>query len=262
LKTIAAMSIAREREALVPILERAGVPAGGVLVVHSAIARLSRQGFRAEAMIETFLDHMRGGTVVMPTMTWRSVSLAQPHWDEIATRSETGVMTELFRTRYASHRSIHPTHSAAAAGAAASVLVSRHHLGDTPVSANSPYGLMRSHDAHVLMIGVGLECCTAIHLPEELIAPDIYLRPLDPVEIYLCTDRHGRVHRMPMRRHWRLDRDFPQFGPLLAAKGRFHAGDIGGCPYAVVGLRDLLESVTVALRADENGTLKQSLHTS
>jgi aminoglycoside 3-N-acetyltransferase len=256
------MATSREREAIIPVLQQCAVPANGVLVVHSAIAKLSRKGFRAEAMIEAFLEHMRGGTVVMPTMTWRAVTPQNPTWDELETRSETGVMTEIFRTKYASSRSIHPTHSVAASGVAADVLVARHHHDDTPVSANSPYGLMRSYNSYIMMIGVGLETCTAIHLPEETIAPDVYLRPLNPAEVYSCKDRHGRVHRMRARRHWRLDRDFPQFGPSLAAKGRSRTGDIEGCGYIVVNLRDLLGIVTDALLADKNGTLNQSCHAS
>ena len=63
--------------------------------------------------------------------------------------------------------------------------------GATPVSANSPYGLMREDPAYVLLLGVGLESCTAIHLPEETIAPDIYLRPAEQTEIYECRDRDG-----------------------------------------------------------------------
>ena len=108
-----------------------------------------------------------------------------------------------------------------------------------------------------MMIGVGLEACTAIHLAEEMIAPDVYLRPLNPNEIYRCTDRNGHVHRMRARRHQRLDRDFPQFGPPLAAKGELHMGDIAGCSYAIVGLNNLLATVTNALSADRNGTLKR-----
>jgi len=61
------MAGTREQDALVPILERMGVPHDGVLVVHSAIATLSRRGFRAEAMIEAFLDYMSGGAVIMPS---------------------------------------------------------------------------------------------------------------------------------------------------------------------------------------------------
>ena len=76
------MSNTREYDALIPILERARVPHDGVLVVHSAIATLSRQGFRAEAMIEALLDHISAGTLVMPTMTWRTVTPERRYWDE------------------------------------------------------------------------------------------------------------------------------------------------------------------------------------
>ena len=220
------MPASREFAALVPILEHMQVSRDGVLVVHSAFATLSRAGFRAEYMIEAFLNYMNAGTVVMPTMTWRTVTPQNPEWDEIETRSETGVMTEIFRTRYAARRSIHPTHSAAAHGSAADILLARHHLDDTPVSANSPYGLMRDYRSYVLMIGVGLESCTAIHLPEETIAPDTYLRPLEETHVYRCRCRDGHVVQMHARRHWRLHRDFPKFGPPLVAKGLMHVGDI------------------------------------
>lgn len=250
------ISAMRERDALVPILNNMRVPSDGVLVVHSAIGLLSRRGFRAEAMIEVLLDHLRGGTLVMPTMTWRTVRPGNPLWDEVATRSHTGVLTEIFRTRYAVARSIHPTHSVAAYGSQAQRLLARHHLDDTPVSANSPYGLMRNHAAYVLLLGVGLESCTAIHLPEEERAPDIYLRPAGQTELYRCRDRHGVVHDVRTRRHWRLDRDFPKFGPPLRAAGLMHAGTIEGCPFGIVAQRDLLNAVSAALIADPGGTLR------
>jgi len=250
------MTRTREHAALAPILERARVPRDGILVVHSAIALLSRQGFRAEAIIEALLDYMQDGTLVMPTMTWRTVTLERPHWGELETPSHTGVLTEIFRTRFARARSIHPTHSAAAYGPQAERLLARHHIDDTPVSANSPYGLMHREVAHVLMIGVGLESCTAIHLPEEQRAPDIYLRPAGQTELYQCRDRHGVVHDVRTRRHWRLDRDFPKFGPPLERQGVMISGNIGDCRYAVVPLADLLDAVFAALAVDPRGTLR------
>jgi aminoglycoside 3-N-acetyltransferase len=246
----------REYDALIPILERIELPPDGVLVVHSAIAKLSRRGFRAEAMIEALLGYLSAGTVVMPTMTWRTVTPERPVWDEVATASHTGVMTEIFRTRFAAARSLHPTHSVAAYGPQAEHLLARHHLDNTPVSANSPYGLMRDLPAYVLLLGVGLDSCTAIHLAEETFAPEIYLRPVDQAELYECRDRHGLVHWVRTRRHWRLDRDFPKFAPTLERKGLMHSGEILGCRYHVVALRDLLNVVFSALRTDPRGTLQ------
>src|SRR5262249_13898617 len=134
-----------------------------------------------------------------------------------------------------------------------------HHLDDTPVSANSPYGLMRDDRAYVMTIGVGLETCTAIHLPEETIAPDVYLLPLNAEEVYECRDRHGRIRRMHARRHRRLNRDFPRFAAPLAAKGLLHEGEIAGCHYTIVGLNDLLTEVTSELLKNRLATLAPGL---
>ena len=249
------MATSREAAALVPVLERFGVPRDGVLVVHSAIAPLSRRGFRAEAIIEALIEYMRDGNLFMPTMTWRTVTPEQPHWDELETPSHTGVLTEIFRTRYASGRSIHPTHSVAGLGPAAPLLLSRHHIDNTPVSANSPYGLMRDYEAYVLMIGVGLETATAIHLPEETVNVDLYVRPAETARLYRCRDRHGTVHHVWARRHWRLDRDFNQFGPPLMAQRQLDSGMIENCPYMIVSQRNLLRCVFAALIDNPRATL-------
>ena len=248
---------AKEAAAFLPILERFGVRRDAVLIVHSAIGRLSRRDFRAEAIIEMLLEHLAEGNLFMPTMTWRTVTTEQPLWDETATPSHTGVLSEIFRTRYAIARSIHPTHSVAGWGAAAPMLLSRHHLDDTPVSNNSPYGLMRDYDAYVLMIGVGLEACTAIYLPEEVISADLYVRPREEAEVYQCRDRHGVIHRVVTRRHPRLDRDFPQFSRPLEQDGLLETGNVDGCPYTIVALRDLLRHIFAALIDNPRATLRQ-----
>ena len=105
-------------------------------------------------------------------------------------------------------------------------------------------------------------CCTAIHLPEETVAPDVYLRPAAEAEAYECRDdRYGISRRVWTRRHLRLDRDFPKFGPALTMEGHAHTTDIEGCSCMIVDLQALLNAVTIALHADKNGTLKQSFST-
>jgi aminoglycoside 3-N-acetyltransferase len=244
--------LGREADAFLPLLQRR-VPSKSALIVHSAIARLSRQGYRAEAMIDAFLAHIDGGHMFMPAMTWRTVTPEHPFWDEMTTPSHTGVLSEVFRTRYSNARSIHPTHSVAGLGPNAKSLLSRHHIDDTPVSANSPYGLLRDYDTHILTIGVGLECVTAIHLPEEIANVDLFVRP--QVEMYECRDRDGVVHEVRARRHWRRDRDFNQFAPALLAAGKLEQGEIDGCPYTIVSQRDLLDIIFKAFERDPAATL-------
>jgi aminoglycoside 3-N-acetyltransferase len=242
------MASAPEWAALHGILRSFRVPPDAVLEVHSAISGLSRQGFRAEAMIDALLEYLEGGTLLMPTMTWRTVTPDNPVFDELGTPSHTGVLTEIFRTRYATARSLHPTHSVAGVGPLVRTLLSTHHLGSTPASASSPYGLMREYPAYILMLGVGFESCTAIHHPEEIIAPEIYLRPESEAETYELVDRAGRKTLFRLRRHrFANRRDFPKYQSLLAAKDQIMSGDIGGVRWTIVLASDLLREVFARL---------------
>jgi aminoglycoside 3-N-acetyltransferase len=244
------VSATREEHAVSELLRSAGVPRDGVLFVHSAFRKLATHGFSAEAFIEGLLAYMSTGTLVMPTMTWRVVTPEHPDFDELATPSHVGIIPEIFRLCYASHRSLHPTHSVAALGTRALQLTSGHHLDDTPCSPNSPYGRAGAEDTHILMLGIGLERCTAIHHAEELIAPDVYLQPSRAAEIYRCRDRQGIVHLVRLRRHLKLNRDFPQFEAPLAAKGVMRKGVLAETRWMAVAQRDLLSEVCAALRRD------------
>jgi aminoglycoside 3-N-acetyltransferase len=231
-------------------LSVARVPRDGVLFVHCGFRGLAAKGGSVDGTIEALLDWMHDGTLVMPTMSWRIVTPTNPVFDELATPSHVGILAETFRTRYANHRSLHPTHSVAALGKLAAELTAGHHLDDTPCSPNSPYGRATREDAHVLLIGIGLERCTAIHHAEEMIAPDIYLKPPAEAEIYECRTRAGVAHQVRLRRHIKLNRNFPQFTRPLADKGQLIRGEIAGTPFMAVAQSDLLAEVSGALARD------------
>jgi aminoglycoside 3-N-acetyltransferase len=241
------------RDLLAPIL--AVVPRDGILTVHAGFRGLSRAGHRAEDFIEALLDHLAGGTLVMPAMSWRAVTPANPVFDELATPSHVGAAAELFRTRYATVRSLHPTHSTSAAGRLAGELTAHHHEGDTPCALNSPYGLMRGREAFILMLGCGFERSTAIHLPEEIVAPDLYLVAPQEAECYTLRDRHGRAITMQLRRHRRLNRCFEKFEPLLDAQGQLRRGSLDGTPTLLCSHDALLEAVFAGLARDPRATL-------
>ena len=240
--------MSREAAAVVEIFGRAPLPSDAVLVVHAAFRNLGHQDYRVESFIEALLERLGPrATLLVPAMSWRIVTPSNPLFDELGTPSHVGVVPETFRVKYATARSLHPTHSVAGIGPAVSTLLARHHVDDTPVSANSPYGLMRDHDAFILLLGVGFERATAIHHAEEIIAPDIYLRPKHEAETYECRDRHGKSVTVKLRRHYRLNRDFPRFEPRLREKGRLITGDVSGTPWMLMSVRDLLREVFAAL---------------
>ena len=229
------------------LLSQRPVARDGILVVHSGFRHLGKNGLRAESFCSALLEAMPNGTVLMPTMTWRTVNRENPIFDELQTPSHTGVLTEIFRTQFATHRSLHPTHSVAGHGPLAQALLSTHHYGTTPCPGGSPYGLMRDYDAHILMLGVGLESCTAFHHAEEMIAPELYVRPMEEAEDYDLIDRQRIVHKVKTRRHPRLPRDFPKFGPRLSHRGRLAQGVWLDTPWLLFSATDLYQELFQAL---------------
>lgn len=208
----------REREVIGAMLRKAGVPHQGVLMVHSAFRALARDGYDADSVLDALVGYMDGGTLLLPTMSWRYVNARSPVFDELLTPSNTGILTEKFRLRLAERRSLHPTHSVAGRGPLAGEILGFHHASETPCDPNSPFGRMLDHGAYVLMLAVGMDCCTLIHHVEERMAPDIYCRPPEETERYVCRGREGREVEVRLRRHRFLARDYWQFQDLLAQR--------------------------------------------
>ncbi len=225
------------------------IPRDGVLLVHRAFKQFALDGFSAEAVLDALCVYMEPGTLLLPTMSWRFVTPASPVFSELDTPSNTGVLTELFRTRRATHRSLHPTHSVAGVGREAAAILAFHHRGETPCHPESPFGLLAQADAHVLMFGIGMDCCTLIHHVEERIAPDLYVRPPEAAERYVCRDRRGRDHEMSLRRHLFLPRDYWQFQDVLAAEGRLDVRRVGNSISRHFRAVDMVDAVERTLTA-------------
>ncbi len=231
------------------LLERFAIPRDGVLLVHSAFKGFARDGHSAHGVLRALREYMAPGTLLLPTMSWRYVKPATPIFDELATPSNTGILTEIFRTQYATHRSLHPTHSCAGIGERAETMLAEHHLGETPCWARSPFGLLAEYDAHILMLGISMDCCTLIHHVEETVAPDLYCRPPEAAERYVLRDRRSTEREMKLRRHLFLPRDYWQFQDMLAAQGALRAGAIDSSICRAFLARDMVRVARETLRA-------------
>jgi aminoglycoside 3-N-acetyltransferase len=208
-----------ERRTITRMLEHMEVNRSGVLLVHSAFKDFHRDGYDAETVLDTLVDYMMPGTLLLPTMSWRFVRPATPLFDELATPSNTGILTELFRVKHAQRRSLHPTHSVAGRGVLADDILGEHQACITPCGEKSPFGKLADRGGFVVMLGVGMDCCTLVHHVEETIAPDLYCRPAEETERYTCRDRYGHEVEVLLRRHRFLPRDYWQFQDMLAVEG-------------------------------------------
>lgn len=198
------------------MLKKMRIPKTSVLLVHSAFKKFSKEGYYPEDVLGIFLDYMASGTLLLPTMSWRFVKSESPFFDELKTPSNTGILTELFRQRYATHRSLHPTHSVAGIGSQAEILLSTHHRCITPCGSQSPFAKLVEADAYIIMLGVGIDCCTLVHHVEELLAPNLYVKPESEIEEYQCLNRFGKLIHVKLRRHLFLPRNYWQFQDKLA----------------------------------------------
>ncbi len=234
------------------ILTDLAVPGTGPLMVHSAFAGLSRAGWQPETLIDGLIRARPNGTLAMPAMSWRLVTPANPIFDARSTPSITGVVSEIFRTRIATHRSIHPTHSAAALGPDAAYLTADHTRDPTPCSPNSPFGRVIALDGHILLIGIGLERCTTIHCAEEALVPDLALLP--DLETYQGIGLDDREYPVTLRRHVRRPRDFERFRPALLTVPRTRHLMVGSVPFLAFAAEDLDRIVRAAIARDPEAT--------
>jgi aminoglycoside 3-N-acetyltransferase len=235
------------------LLDALAIPRDAILFVHSSFRGLAQRGWRPEAMLEGLLDYLSSGTLLLPTMSWRAVTSDNPRFSELATPSITGVLSEIFRTRFATHRSLHPTHSVAGSGMMAGRLLGSHHIDDTPCSDLSPFGLTAVHDGYVMLLGVEMDSCTLVHHAEEKIAPGLYLRP--EVETYTCRRRDGSEIAVRTRRHFRLARNFWQFENQLARHDKVRHATIDDVPCRSFPARAMDDLIQGVLRCDPRGTL-------
>ena len=213
-----------------------------VLFVHAAFKQLSRQGLRCQDLIHELARSV--GNLLMPAMSWRIVGPSAP-FSAKDTPGHVGALAEVFRTEYATHRSLHPTHSVCALGKQAAYLTSMHHIGTTPVSICSPHVLARDWEAKILMLGTDLETCTALHCAEEALAPEVYVAPA--AEAVRVISREGAEFTYSLKRHTKIRRDFNKYLPLLEAEGALRRGQLAGVPWILIDLAGLMRISFAAL---------------
>jgi aminoglycoside 3-N-acetyltransferase len=155
-------------------LQKAGVKAGSVLMVHSSLSKMGFVDGGAETVIQALLKQLgSSGTLVMPSFPGMGFNAdylkTNPIFDVNKTPSRMGIITETFRQYKNVMRSWHPTEPVCALGVQAEYLTNAHHLKDTPYHNMSPFMRLCELNASILLIGVDLNSLTNLHTSEDAI---------------------------------------------------------------------------------------------
>lgn len=221
-----------------------GVRNGTVLLVHSAFSKIRPVEGGPEGLIEALESAVGAtGTLVMPSMSDDDDHPFDPRTTPCAGM---GIVADTFRRRRGVLRSDSP-HAFSAEGPAAAYITSPHRY-DFPHGPDSPVGRVHELDGQVLLLGVGHDGNTTIHLGEAL-AGVRYRRPK-----HLTILREGMPARVEYAEIDHCCQQFRLADEWLAA-GLQRRGPVGYGVARLARSRDIVEVVTAQLRRDETALL-------
>lgn len=216
-------------------LRALGVEEGGVLLVHTSFRAVRPVEGGLIGLIEALRTAVGpAGTLVMPSWTGDADSPFDPATTPAA--SDLGVVADAFWRLPGVKRSDHPEAFAAVGSHAAYILSDP--LPLPPHIPESPVGRVHDLDGQVLLLGVGHDADTTLHLA-ELMAGVPYRVPS-----YVTVLRDGRPVRIEYGENDHCCRRFAFADEWLRAKGLQSEGPVGHALARLARSRDI---VAVAL---------------
>lgn len=243
---------------LVADLRALGIEPAMTVVVHSSLSAVGWVEGGAATVVRAVTKAVgEEGTVAMPAATsslydpadlpgppmteseLEAERRATPCFDRLRTPTDLGAIPEAFRTWPGTLRSDHPIESVCARGPLAEEITRSHPMAFSE-GPRSPFGRLWENGASILLLGVGFNRCTALHLAETL-----------------ARRRRVTTFRYPVledgRRVWSEypnvvddnDTHFPVIGERFLAAGlatgRATRGSVGEADSILCSMPDLVE---------------------
>ena len=226
---------------IVEQLHRLGVQSGSVLLVHSSFRAVRPiEGGPAGLIAALKASIGPDGTLVMPSWTGSDEEV----FDPVVTAASTdlGVTADTFWRIRGVRRSRHPFAFAASGPHAASI--TNDPLSLPPHAPESPVGRVYDLDGLVLLLGVGHDANTTIHLAEILAAVPY------GVTKHITIERDGRPVRQEYRENDHCCQRFAFVDDWLRARALQREGPVGHAQARLMRARDVVFVVREHLTSD------------
>lgn len=232
--------VPRTRSSLANNFRTLGLKEGMTVIVHTSMSSLGWVCGGSIAVIQALQDVVTSkGTLVMPThsanvsdpMKWENPPVPKSWWSTIreempAFDSELtptflmGCIAEAFRTFPGVKRSYHPTHSFAAWGKHRDTIINEHSLNNG-LGEKSPLAKVYKLNGYVLLLGVGYDNNTSMHLGEHRSKCLDTITNASPI-----LEKGRRVWRNYEELDYN-DEIFPKIGEAFEAANRVNIGMVG-----------------------------------
>ena len=244
-------------------LKSLGVPQNCPVVVHTSLRAVGNVEGRAEGFLQTLIDYVTadGGLLLIPTHTWhRCDSPDKLTLDILSNDVCIGTLPKIASTYQGVHRSTHPIYSLAVFGDsnAARDFISH---DENVVSAPDPSGCMGQiarEKGYVLLIGVGQEKNTFLHIAEEYAGVKNRLTK----QPYPATVRlsNGEIQSKPLRLInaqglGDVSERFPKFELPFYMNGCIKYGFIGSAKTQLCDANSMLKIVSRIVKRNGNKEL-------
>jgi aminoglycoside 3-N-acetyltransferase len=237
-------------------LRRQGIKETDTLLVHSNFDPHS--GFKgtpadlADALA-TFVGDR--GNLLMVSIPFRGSAYdhlaLNKTFDVRKTISMMGLVTEMFRRRPGTLRSLHPTHPVLASGKDAAWLVAGHEQCSYPCGPGSPFEKFAQLGGKILFFDVGFGAITFFHHVEHLLQDQMPFKVYDDRLFEAAVvDAGGVKHTV---RTYAYSKQVPRNADKLEAemlrRGRIRRGRIGNSRMLLVTAADVLACQTDMVKA-------------
>ena len=259
----------------IELLLKLGLKSKANVLVHSSMSKLGYVVNGANDIIDALIEVVGAtGTILMPAhsgqlsdpSSWTNPTISEREINKVKKNMSVfdkkltpvrarGVIPSTFLNYPGVKRSEHPLNSVSALGSNSLYFTSEHDFNE-PEGINSPIGKLYKKDGKVLLIGVGLSSCSAVHLAEYL-ADVEYLYDDNPT--VLKEKIKGLNNFVQIKKYPRTSEFFDKYITELNDKDYFMNERFGSASIILFDIKPVIDFFVAKLNVDPYCLIKPNI---